>query len=140
MPHRRGNPVRNHCFDYPQEKDLGIYRSVAGDGCSSLGRFKRTDQREPAQRTCNRPGLVLARYVFDGTHTCQWKDSGPSIPNKEHSETSGLWMWSTSCPLISQSRFCLFWFYCPLPKLLNIWAFRFFNTLSLEYLGFYSFC
>src|SRR5437870_9522491 len=48
-------------------------------------------------------------------------------------------MLCTSCPLISPFRFYLFWFYCRLPKPLSIWAFRFFNTLSLECLGFCNF-
>ena len=60
------------------------------------------------------------------------EDSGRSIQNKEHSGTSGLWMWFISCPLICLYKFCLFWFYCPLPRPPNIWVFRFFNTLSLE--------
>src|SRR5216683_4495882 len=70
---------------------------------------------------------------------CHSKDSGPNTRNKGHLGTIGLWMWFTSCPLIFLSRFYLFWFYCPLPRPLNIWAFRLFNTLSLECLGFCSF-
>jgi len=45
-----------------------------------------------------------------------------------HSGRSGLWMWFISCPLISLCKFYLFWFYCPLPRPLNIWEFRFFRN------------
>src|SRR5947207_8984211 len=45
-------------------------------------------------------------------------------------------MWFTSCPLIYRSKFYLFWFYCPPPWRLNIWAFRFFNISLAECRGF----
>jgi len=51
----------------------------------------------------------------------------------------GLWMLWTSCPLICQFRFYLFWFYCPLLKPRNIWVFRLCNISSLECLGFCNF-
>src|ERR1700721_793292 len=70
---------------------------------------------------------------------CHSKDSGRNIQNREHSGTSGLWMWFISCPPISLCKYCLFWFYCPLPRPLDIWVFRFFRDLSLECPGFCNF-
>ena len=90
------------------------------------------------------PAIGLDWFLLDmflmATHLrAARKHSGPSIQNKEHSGTSGLWTWCTSCPLISQSRFCLFWSYCPLLKPRNIWAFRLCNISSLECPGFCNF-
>src|SRR6266478_7007523 len=70
---------------------------------------------------------------------CHSKDCGRGIQNREHSGMSGLWTWFISCPLISLCKFYLFWFYCPLPRPLNIWAFRFFKDSSLECPGFCNF-
>ena len=48
-------------------------------------------------------------------------------------------MWFISCPLISLCKFYLSWFYCPLPRPLNIWVFRFSSNLSLECPGLLQF-
>src|SRR5215468_10062558 len=45
-------------------------------------------------------------------------------------------MWFISCLLICLCKFYLFWCYCPLPRPLNIWVFRFFKNLSAACLGF----
>src|SRR5260370_17781421 len=62
-----------------------------------------------------------------------------SIQNREHSGTSGLWMWFISCPHISLYKFYLSWFYCPPSKPLSIWVFLPFKGLSLESPGFANF-